>query len=79
MHFAEWGAALSALVGGVRAGRLDGLARLPVCALHRPGDDVLEAAEDRSTVPGVLAQPEAVGPIDAGPTPRAFLSAHRRG
>lgn len=64
-------AAVGARAGGVRPGRLHGLAGLPVRPLHRPRHHVLEPAEDRPAIAGVLGQAEAVGGLDRVPAPCA--------
>jgi 3-isopropylmalate dehydrogenase len=48
-------------------------ARLPVRALDRPGNDVLEAAEDGAPLAGVLDQPEPVPGLDRVAAPGAAL------
>ena len=58
--------------------RLDRLACLPVRALNRPGNDVLQAAEDRSTIAGMLREPVAVIGFDGIPAPGAFQVVHLR-
>ena len=59
--------------GGVGPGRLQRLPRLPVRALHRPRNDVLQPAEHRPAVTGMLGQPEAVRGLDGVSAPRAPL------
>jgi hypothetical protein len=64
-------AALSAVGGSVGAPGLERLSGLPVSALHRPGHDVLEAAEDCTAIARVLAQAVAVIHLDGVSAPRA--------
>jgi isocitrate dehydrogenase (NAD+) len=52
------------------------LTRIPVRALDRPGDDVLEAAEDGSLLPGRLVRVESVAGLHVGSTPGALLQIH---
>ena len=59
--------AVGALGGAIRPGRLDRLARIPVRPLHRPRHHVLQPAEHRAAVAGVLGRPEAVRGIDGAP------------
>jgi hypothetical protein len=67
----ERGAAVSALARVVETGRLGRFPCLPVRALDRPRDDVLEAAEDRPAIPFVLAEAEPVVGLDVRAAPRA--------
>jgi hypothetical protein len=55
---------------------LDHLPHLPMRTLDRPRDHVLEAAEDRSALPGGLIETEPIVLLDIGPAPGAAL-AHR--
>lgn len=71
MGVAERGAAMRALAPDVEARRLQRLPGFPVRPLHRPWDDVLEAAEDRAPVTGVLAEPVAVVGLDCVSAPGA--------
>jgi hypothetical protein len=74
----ERAAAVSAgLVLGRQTDGLEWLARLPVRALYRPRDYVLEAAEDSSAVARVLGEPVAVVGLDGVPAPGAFQG-HRQ-
>ncbi len=68
-------AAVSALAAGVGPAGVQRLAQrkagLPVRAPHRPGDDVLEAAERGSPAPRALREPVAVPPFDRIAAPAA--------
>src|SRR6266511_492710 len=74
VHLSELGAAVRA---GERSpldrGGLVELSRLPVRALDRPGDHVLEPAEDRPAIAGGLEEPEAIVGFDDGSAPCAGL------
>ena len=72
---AELGAALRARASFVEPSRLERrlqpTAGLPVRALDRPRNQVLEAAEDRPAIAFAIAEPKAVAPLDLVPAPRA--------
>lgn len=53
-------------------------AGVPVRALHRPGDDVLEPAEDRDAFPGLLRRPKAFVSPNGDSAPAAALTRHAR-
>jgi hypothetical protein len=63
------------LLGLVNRRRLGEWTRLPVRPLHRPGDDVLETAEDRAALARRLVGPKAVGLLDPGTAPGASFRA----
>src|SRR3954469_6142782 len=71
------------LAAAVRAGprslgrrRLVKLARLPVRALDRPRDYVLEAAERGAAVTRRFVEPESIVRLNARTAPRASLAGH---
>src|SRR4051794_38941529 len=71
---AELSLAVRAAAGAfVQGGRLGHLACIPVSTLNRPGDDVLQAAEDRAALACGLVGAEAVVRLDLGPAPGATL------
>ena len=67
----ERGGAEGALRRPIGAGRLERLAGFPVCALHRPRHHVLEPAEHRAAVAGVLRRAVPVRAVDGGAAPGA--------
>src|ERR671915_80600 len=75
VNVAEDGAALCAGLERVcDSPRLDDLARLPVSALDRPRDYVLEPAEGRLARPGELLDAPAVVPLDLTPAPVTLVA-----
>ena len=56
---------------GVDLGGLGHLSRLPVRALDRPGDCVLQPAEGRAPLADRLIEPEAVVDVHPGAAPAA--------
>ena len=80
VHVAELGVAVRAPKrAGVDVGWLGELAGLPVRALDRPGDDVLEAAEDCPPSAGGLVGTKAVAGLDPGAAPGAAFVVHAIG
>jgi hypothetical protein len=74
----ERGSALRAdLVLAGRSEWLGRLARFPVRALDRPGDDVLEPAEDGTAVAGMLGQAITIVGLDGVPAPRTRQFSHQ--
>jgi hypothetical protein len=77
VHVAQLAPAVRAGAGlALGAVRLVERTRLPVRALDRPRDHMLEAAEGGAAVAGRLVQAKAVVVLDAGPAPGATLGGH---
>jgi hypothetical protein len=72
VHIAEPIAALGALALRVDAIGLRRLPHFPVRSAHRPGNDVLEPAEDGCPAARTLAEPEALPLLDRVAAPRAY-------
>lgn len=79
VSFREWVSAVGTLRLRLQRARVDGRVRrkvqgkavLPARSAHRPGDDVLEPAEGRAPVAGLLGEPESVSLLDRVSAPRA--------
>jgi hypothetical protein len=71
VRIAEAIAALGALALRVDAIGLGRLPHFPVRPAHRPGNHVLEPAEDGCPAARPLAEPEALPPLDRVAAPRA--------
>jgi hypothetical protein len=80
VDLAELGLAVRATkLAGVGLGRLVERSRLPVSALDRPRDEVLEATEDGAPLAGGLVGAEPVVGLDIDPAPAAPFGYQRIG